>query len=277
MNLPSAKLRKVNNLGLNSIGLLCALILLTSCDQKAPQSKVNFSLQFEKNPLVCDKPLTIEGNQWQLDQFQLFLSDIQLSDNSGQWHSASIKSERDAPITENQNPAVSKEVALIGVICPQQGEWSISLESDLELDEIKQIRFDVGVPFSLNHQNPMTLPAPLNQPDMFWTWQTGHKFLRLEMASKNRDFVYHLGSTGCASPSSVRAPKMTCKNPNRPTVLLENFDSTKPISINIDRLLSQSNLSSNVSCKSSPDNESCKSLLRRTGIGGEQKLFEVTN
>lgn len=69
------------------------------------------------------------------------------------------------------------------------------------------IRFTVGVPFALNHANPLTAVAPLDRGDLFWTWQSGYKFLRAD--------AFHLGSTGCSSASALRPPAEPCAQPNR--------------------------------------------------------------
>lgn len=69
------------------------------------------------------------------------------------------------------------------------------------------VRFTVGVPFALNHANPLTAAAPLDRGDLFWTWQSGYKFLRAD--------TFHLGSTGCSSASALRPPAEPCAQPNR--------------------------------------------------------------
>lgn len=127
------------------------------------------------------------------------------------------------------------------------------------------VRFTLGVPFELNHEDPTIAPAPLNFTSMFWAWQSGYKFVKIDMASsglpqdpnappemalKDRlaaieklaamklegapvkkslraaGFSVHLGSTDCAS-SSLTAPPAGCRNPNRLTITFENFDPVK--------------------------------------------------
>lgn len=45
------------------------------------------------------------------------------------------------------------------------------------------IRFTLGVPFNLNHGDPTIALPPLNLSSMFWTWQSGYRFLKIDMAS----------------------------------------------------------------------------------------------
>jgi len=44
----------------------------------------------------------------------------------------------------------------------------------------KGLKFGLGVPFALNHQNQATAPSPLNLSALFWSWQSGYKFLRID-------------------------------------------------------------------------------------------------
>ncbi|HSP98144.1 MAG TPA: MbnP family copper-binding protein, partial [Candidatus Dormibacteraeota bacterium] len=52
------------------------------------------------------------------------------------------------------------------------------------------VTFDLGLPFELDHGNVATAPSPLNFSAMFWSWQLGYKFLRLDTAGG--DFNFHL-------------------------------------------------------------------------------------
>jgi uncharacterized repeat protein (TIGR04052 family) len=77
------------------------------------------------------------------------------------------------------------------------------------------IRFTVGVPFELNHANPLKAAAPLDRGDLLWTWQTGYKFLRADFVVDGTEASFHLGSTGCSSASALRPPSAPCAQPNR--------------------------------------------------------------
>jgi uncharacterized repeat protein (TIGR04052 family) len=101
----------------------------------------------------------------------------------------------------------------------------------------------VGVPFAQNHQDPTLAAAPLNVTAMFWNWQGGYKFVRIDMVPTamagmtttegNADagaghgtakgWFLHLGSTLCEAASKTDAPT-SCANPNRIPVILDGFD-----------------------------------------------------
>jgi uncharacterized repeat protein (TIGR04052 family) len=110
------------------------------------------------------------------------------------------------------------------------------------------IRFTVGVPFELNHGNPLTAPAPLERGDMFWTWQSGHKFLRVDFATDAHEWSFHLGSTGCSSASALRPPQRPCAQPNLIRVELTGEPRHSTVRLRVDRLAAAMHAANFVTC-----------------------------
>lgn len=146
----------------------------------------------------------------------------------------------------------SEQVALIGADCTD-GAWQVALQQGVK--EGETLHFELGVPFALNHANPLTAKAPLNVSEMFWSWQLGHKFLRLDQVN---GFSFHLGSTGCSSPSKLRPATQACKYPNRYKFSIENYQVDKPVIFDLDALLN--GVDKSQSCMSDNANPSCQSL-----------------
>lgn len=130
------------------------------------------------------------------------------------------------------------------------------------------IRFNVGVPFRMNHQDVGTARSPLVLTSMFWNWQGGYKFIRIDDAT---DLVrVHLGSTGCVTdaPNSV----VGCGRPNRGEVFLPQFDpATDTIVADLQALFADADLSVNVpgtppGCMAGPDDTDCEPLMRSLGV-----------
>ena len=136
--------------------------------------------------------------------------------------------------------------------------------------QYKAIEFELGVPFDLNHANPLAAPPPLNVASMFWTWQTGYKFLRLDVGT---DWSFHLGSTGCVSESAVRPPEV-CHRPNRSTIRLPAaaaFDGV--VVVNLDGLLAGVDIAVAENCvEAYGEREDCRRLLARLGIDADTGL-----
>lgn len=90
------------------------------------------------------------------------------------------------------------------------------------------LSFTVGVPFDQNHVDPTLAASPLNTTAMFWNWQGGYKFVRIDMvptdkAPDAKGWFLHLGSTMCEAASKTSAPT-ACANSNRIDLRFDGFE-----------------------------------------------------
>jgi uncharacterized repeat protein (TIGR04052 family) len=147
----------------------------------------------------------------------------------------------------------------------------LELAEPLLVTEHSELTFELGVPFALNHLNPLSQPSPLNLPAMFWSWRAGYKFLRLDLFNPNESWVFHLGSTGCVADSVMRSPKMACAEPNRLQFSLKPQDKGTKLRVHLDRLLAGVSLEARQSCLLQPEQQSCQILLNNLANG---QVFE---
>jgi len=266
---------------------LIAIILLTlgslilfGCLKKNSSTTIEFTPRYGSTPLNCqinfqhtDNQKTEVSNEksWKYQQLQFFIHNVEVKTKQNNWQ----------PWLMKTNAYQSDNVALIGEVCSKinkSSHWQLELTALAEFEDITDIRFTLGVPFSLNHLNPLTQSSPLNMSSMFWGWRGGHKFMRLELLSKNDDWLFHLGSTGCKALSPVRAPKAECLQPNRVVVSLPFTKETTNIELNLAVLLHELVLKRENSCQSSFDEEDCKVLFDNLGLNelsnNEQLLFK---
>jgi len=88
-----------------------------------------------------------------------------------------------------------------------------------------RVRFELGVPEASNHADAALAPSPLNITSLFWNWNGGYKFARLDARVVDENapsggalsFVFHLGSTSCVG-DAAKGGAVTCKNLNLPTI-----------------------------------------------------------
>lgn len=169
--------------------------------------------------------------------------------------------------------------------------------------EYTGVRFSLGVPFEMNHQDVSKAAAPLNLSSMFWVWRSGYKFTRIDFATTGmpQGYFIHLGSTGCTgvadasgmhvknevidhsahtavttgatmADSATTAP-MVCSAPNRAQITLNNFNpKTDTIVADLGEMLSTSNVDTNMpdtaaGCMSGTDDGDCKTILPALGVG----------
>jgi len=89
--------------------------------------------------------------------------------------------------------------------------------------------FTLGVPFEMNHLDNALAPSPLNVTGMFWNWQGGYKFVRIDGKGDPDNLAVgynvHLGSTGCVSKGGTSAPELECAYPNTTRICLDDFDT----------------------------------------------------
>ncbi|MFC3031555.1 MbnP family protein [Pseudoalteromonas fenneropenaei] len=175
-------------------------IVITSLSMAACQphdgAEISVQSMWQATPLVYCQPLA--RSNLVVENFQFYLSDFKINNQQ---------------LTLQPDPRGLQHngVVLIGGDCHDAGNWRVKFAEPLPDG---QISFTLGVPFALNHQNPLTQASPLNVPEMFWTWQQGHKFLRLALREEQTQWQFHLGSLACQSPSMMRAPD-NCLVPNR--------------------------------------------------------------
>lgn len=145
------------------------------------------------------------------------------------------------------------------------------------------IVFDVGIPFELNHADVAVEAAPLNIQALWWNWQTGYKFVRIDLATNsappNDKWFIHLGSTGCgkmehgSDPHGManKPPEKPCNNPNVVTVRLNRFDPNKDqIVADLAGLLTNVNIAQSTpkpaGCMSGVDDPDCRRLIPNFGL-----------
>lgn len=151
------------------------------------------------------------------------------------------------------------------------------------------IKLRVGVPFALNHGDTATAASPLNLSGLFWTWNSGYKFARIDVRPKTMigadagadggdagsshgagAFNLHLGSTGCVGEATDSGVK-SCAKPNVGEVFLDGFDPTaKTVVLDLASLLETTNVGSDgggaPGCMSGPTDPECITVMPRFGI-----------
>ncbi|MCB9475261.1 MAG: metallo-mystery pair system four-Cys motif protein [Deltaproteobacteria bacterium] len=142
-------------------------------------------------------------------------------------------------------------------------------------DDYVGISFDVGVPFELNHAAVESAASPLNVPAMYWSWQGGYKFIRVDAVVGDEVTIpwnIHLGSTACVSDDAGTAPDEECGKPNRPHIVLDGFDpETNTIVIDVAEIVADSDMTTNAvdsapGCQSFPGDTDCDTLFPNLGL-----------
>lgn len=240
--------------------LVGLLMVISACAPKPVNTQIQVQLWHNGNPLDC-QAIALDEQQWQLDSFAFYLSDASL-----------MTDQQSYPMTFYSDVPQLQLLRFDAESC--QGQ--VTLRTAKPLTSATALAFTLGVPFALNHGNPVTQPMPLNVPDMFWTWRNGYKFLRVDMHSQQDNWAYHLGSVGCVADSAVRAPKMECAKPNR-----SRFEVAVPqgeslaLVLHLDRLLKNVSVATRNRCVMHGDKEPVCEQLFENLTASEQPVFSL--
>jgi uncharacterized repeat protein (TIGR04052 family) len=255
------------------IAVAALLMLCASCSRWDLEVRIPFAATWQDDPIDCASGAPA------LTDLRLYVNNVQLIDTTGRAHDVRYATE-----FAWENDAV----ALIDLengsgACTNGTEVTYGhIVGAIPSGEYRGLRFTVGVPFRLNHLNPLTAAPPLDDPDMHWHWRSGYKFLRAGIRTESDRFWIHVGSIGC---EGTVGDITGCRYPNRIQVELPEFvPGQHGVRVDLAELLVGTNLADGVpsNCSSGPAEQSCTAPFAALGIDfetgeqtGAQRVFSV--
>jgi hypothetical protein len=121
---------------------------------------------------------TPKGDTFSVHKIKFFVSEVALS---------SAANSESKPVTDK----LFNSTFLVDLSTGEADTISLQFNSG----EFSDLRFAVGVPRELNHQDPSSAPPPLDlgNQDMFWEWNSGYIFFLLDGKIKARsEHLLHL-------------------------------------------------------------------------------------
>lgn len=250
---------------------------------------VRFEAVVADDPFTCGEVypnLGTTASTFEPADLRLYVYDVQLIRSTG---------EKQPLLLEQDGKWQLEQLALLdfedasGRCESGTAELNTTLRGTILDASYEGISFVVGVPFELNHADASTAASPLNITSMFWSWNSGYKFLQLDGFStgQSNGLSVHLGSTECQKDAAGTVTG--CNNPNRVEVTLTGFDPlSTPILVDLAALFSNVDLDVNTSgtaplCMSAPNDPECAALFANLGLPfdgssasfDQQKLFRV--
>jgi len=212
---------------LGTLMALGALALGCGDDGSATQEQqdvaVSFAAVVGEEPFVCGdtyENLGANDTSLALSDFRFYVQEVELKNAAGAWVTLQLE----------ENSFQNSGVALLDFEdgCGELGtpELNESVRGTVPAGDYDGLRFKMGVPFEINHVNSATAPSPLNLTSLFWNWQGGYKFLRIDSGQFSQtDWRMHLGSTGCVG-DPMAGGVTECANGNRVEVEFGSFDAS---------------------------------------------------
>lgn len=277
-----------------AVALTLGNVILSSTAYSQPvntarpeQVTIKFAGRVNNQPFACGRYYKLGKAATTVTplDFRFYVSDVSLIDAQG----------KAVPLTLTQDGKWQyQNVALIdfenktGACVNGTVETRDIVVGTVPKGKYKAVRFSLGVPENLNHEDSTLAPSPLNLTSLWWNWQFGYKFARIDFTSQipstgqkqhshgdeaqSKGFLIHLGSTGCQAETTSQKPTTQCSNPNRATITLSNFDSSKNVIVaDIAKLLLNNDLSRNQpgtapGCMSELNDSDCTGIFTNLGI-----------
>jgi len=245
--------------------------------------ELSFAAVVGDQPFVCGNRydnLGANDTSLVLSDFRFYVQEVELKNAAGAW----------VPVQLEENSFQNSGVALLDFEddCGELGtpELNGSVRGTVPVGDYDGLRFKMGVPFEINHVNSATAPSPLNLTSLFWNWQGGYKFLRIDSGQfSETDWRMHLGSTGCVG-DPMAGGVTECANGNRTEVEFGAFDvSAGTVVADYAALVEGAALDQNIApdagCMSKPADTDCGPLFANLGLSfdgsaaGTQQFFSA--
>ena len=254
----------------------------------AQEVSINFDAVVGTDPFVCGntyEDLGANGSSLTLVDFRFYVQDVELKSTDGDW----------IPVALEDSQFQIDDIALLDFEdgCGEVGnaDTNDQIVGVVPEGEYDGLRFKMGLPPELNHEDASTAPGPLGLTALFWNWRGGYKFLRIDSGNiMDNPGVWrmHLGSTGCGEPDDLTTPpESPCTNPNRVDVEFDTFDvGANVVVADFAALVAGAPLENNAEgtpagCMSPPSDADCGPLFENLGLpfgdqpGGTQTFFSA--
>lgn len=165
----------------NTLFATAACLLATSALANQPVS-INFSAEIDGKPFACGQTyegLGAAGTAVTVTDYRMFVSDASLVKADGGLQPIAL--EQDGQWQLETLALLDFEDGKHGCAGSGNAAMNTTLRGTVPAGEYVGLSFTLGVPFGQNHIDPTLSPAPLNTTGMFWNWQNGFRFVRIDM------------------------------------------------------------------------------------------------
>jgi uncharacterized repeat protein (TIGR04052 family) len=247
--------------------------------------QLDFAVEINGEPFECGASYSDVGDparEFSVTDARFYVYDVELLDASGDA----------SPLSLEENAFQGDGLALLDFEdgCGPDGTPAVNpaLTGTVAPGDYRGVRFTLGVPADRNFIDLAAAPAPLDVTGMFWVWQYGYKFFKVDGATPMEDgginpFFIHLGSSDCPGDNPQAPPQGACESLNRVTYELDDFEpGATTIVAEIGDTLATTDLAVNTDgtapgCMSETNDPECQAILPRISVGNarDQVLFSA--
>ncbi|MDH4071511.1 MAG: metallo-mystery pair system four-Cys motif protein [Gammaproteobacteria bacterium] len=252
-------------------GIVFCVLGIAACTESSAPVSIPFEAAYAGAPIDCAEKANVR-----MTDLRFYVSNPRIRDGDGNWHEVAL---------DDDDAWQQTHLALIdledgGGSCTNgTADLYTTLSGTARGRSWRGLEFTLGVPFEVNHGDPLAAEPPLGDAAMHWHWRGGYKFLRAGLRTADDGFWLHLGSTGCRGTIG----NITyCDAPNRVTVRLDDFGPGDAVVVDLAELVAGGALEDRIAadCSSGPGEAHCPAAFRALGLDhatgaadGVQKLF----
>lgn len=251
-----------------SIALSCVTVQAQS---NTEEIAINFEAWVGEQEFICGESYDAVGvgeSSITPTDFRFYVSEVALIDEAG--NAVPLELEQDGKWQYQNVALLDFEDGTNG--CDNGTEETRTMVmGTVPEGDYKSLQFTLGIPKELNHDDATIAPSPLNLTSLWWNWQGGYKFLRVDLKTEQAianiapaDQTTDHGSKGehgehntheqsadsnhqehqnvssnsylihlgsTGCTDSAQSNLFGCTNPNRVNVLLEDFNPEKDVVI----------------------------------------------
>ncbi|MEO0521163.1 MAG: MbnP family copper-binding protein [Cyanobacteria bacterium P01_A01_bin.116] len=154
------------------------------------------SIQFEgavgSEPFACGETYRVGTEDSAITplDFRLYVSEVALIDAAG--NTVPVVLEQDG-LWQHQNVALLDFEDKTGSCANGTPETRAEVVGAVPAGDYSGLKFTLGVPFALNHIDSTLAPSPLNLTSLWWNWNFGYKFARVDMEPVNETAMAETG------------------------------------------------------------------------------------
>ena len=147
---------------------------------------LRFAAEVNGEAFACGQdysPVGTTGSTVTPGDYRFFISSVALLDAAG--NAVPVELTQDG-MWQHANLALLDFENGTGPCINGNGALNDVVKGTVPAGQYTGVQFTMGVPFELNHADVVLAPSPLNLSAMFWNWQGGHRFLKVDMSTSGR-------------------------------------------------------------------------------------------
>ncbi|MGL5836305.1 MAG: MbnP family copper-binding protein [Waterburya sp.] len=161
--------------------IACGVCGVTQAQPSTQEIAINFAAYVGEAEFACGESYKEVGTTKSTitpKDFRFYVSNLALIDEAG--NAIPLKLAQDGKWQYQNTALLDFEDGTKG--CDNgTAEINTTVKGTIPAGDYQSLQFTLGVPQKLNHSDAAIAPSPLNLTSMWWNWQGGYKFLRVDL------------------------------------------------------------------------------------------------